>query len=228
MKEFNVEMDGHNFHCVVTYKNIRRSYMRFRDTSDLMVSAPYGTPLVKTIAFVMGNKKWLLKHMEDWRKRTPLEITDGMTLSLLGITYKVIFGETTKIDLDEKLVYLNQHENLHAELCGIAAQVLIPYATNKTAFFFNLLYGDSNIKQPTLIFKYLHSKFGHYDRIKHQIELSIGLALYDDEVVDYVIVHELAHIKEFNHQSGFYEEVAKVIPNYKTLSKRLKAGGSRL
>ena len=41
-------------------------------------------------------------------------------------------------------------------------------------------------------------------------------------VLDYVVVHELAHIKEHNHSIKFWNEVKKVIPNYKVIKEELK------
>ncbi|MBO5733444.1 MAG: M48 family metallopeptidase [Clostridia bacterium] len=37
------------------------------------------------------------------------------------------------------------------------------------------------------------------------------------DVIEYVVVHELAHIKEHNHENTFWELVEKYIPNYKIL-----------
>ena len=42
------------------------------------------------------------------------------------------------------------------------------------------------------------------------------------ELLDYLVVHELCHIKEFNHSKKFWGEVAKAVPNYKSLRKELK------
>lgn len=42
------------------------------------------------------------------------------------------------------------------------------------------------------------------------------------EVQDYLIVHELCHLKEFNHSKNFWDLVAKEIPDYKVLRNRLK------
>ena len=35
------------------------------------------------------------------------------------------------------------------------------------------------------------------------------------EIQDYVVVHELAHLKEMNHSRAFYEEVEKILPDYR-------------
>ena len=48
------------------------------------------------------------------------------------------------------------------------------------------------------------------------------LMLYPKEAVDYVVVHELAHIRQKNHSPAFYKEVAKILPDYKAREKLLK------
>lgn len=43
-----------------------------------------------------------------------------------------------------------------------------------------------------------------------------------EKLADYVIVHELCHLKEFNHSQKFWRWVAEVIPDYKNLRKELR------
>ena len=48
------------------------------------------------------------------------------------------------------------------------------------------------------------------------------------EVIDYVIIHELCHIKHHNHSKDFWDEVEKYMPEYKTHRKWLKDNGGSL
>ena len=57
---------------------------------------------------------------------------------------------------------------------------------------------------------------------KKTISFSCFLLLYPPEAVDYVVVHELAHIRHHDHSPAFYAEVAKVLPDYKERMKLLK------
>ena len=50
---------------------------------------------------------------------------------------------------------------------------------------------------------------------KNSISYSWQVMLYPDELVDYVIVHELAHIKHKNHGKDFYAFIASVMPDHK-------------
>ncbi|MGN0572155.1 MAG: M48 family metallopeptidase [Candidatus Fimenecus sp.] len=57
---------------------------------------------------------------------------------------------------------------------------------------------------------------------KNSLCFSWRLMLYPPEAVDYVVVHELAHIKEKNHSHAFYRVVASILPDYKAREKLLK------
>ena len=46
--------------------------------------------------------------------------------------------------------------------------------------------------------------------------------LTDEKIIDYVVVHELAHLIEMNHSKKFYEIIAKILPDYKYRKKLLK------
>ena len=49
-----------------------------------------------------------------------------------------------------------------------------------------------------------------------------------EDVMDYVIVHELCHRKELNHSRRFWEEVERILPAYRTPLKWLKTEGQAL
>ncbi|MCA9459129.1 MAG: M48 family metallopeptidase [Nanoarchaeota archaeon] len=69
--------------------------------------------------------------------------------------------------------------------------------------------------------KNLNSKWGHCTH-DNRIMLNLKLLNASKEVLDYVIIHELAHIKHKNHSATFWYEVSRYCPNYKRVRKYLK------
>ncbi len=53
------------------------------------------------------------------------------------------------------------------------------------------------------------------------LNFNYRLALIPGQLVDYVIAHELCHLREFNHSPKFWELVAQTVPEHKTLRKQL-------
>lgn len=58
------------------------------------------------------------------------------------------------------------------------------------------------------------------------LNFSTRLLFAPFDVIDYVIVHELAHLKELNHSPRFWSIVSAIMPNYKDKEKWLKENGS--
>ena len=75
-----------------------------------------------------------------------------------------------------------------------------------------------------LCLKHLKSKWGSCSS-KGVIDINIRLMATNKEVLEYVIVHELAHLKYMNHSSSFYKFVEKYKPNYKECKAYLKTNG---
>ena len=63
---------------------------------------------------------------------------------------------------------------------------------------------------------------------KGNLNFNWKLILAPPEVLDYVVVHELCHLKEMNHSKAFWDEVGKVMPEYETYKLWLKENGWKL
>ncbi len=63
---------------------------------------------------------------------------------------------------------------------------------------------------------------------KGNLNFNCLLMLMPPEVIDYVVVHELCHRKEMNHSKAFWNEVEKVLPDYRTQVRWLKNEGNNI
>lgn len=69
--------------------------------------------------------------------------------------------------------------------------------------------------------RYMNSRWGSCSR-KGDISISSRLLLAPTEVMDYVLIHELAHLVHHNHSYEFWNEVQRVMPDYKVHEKWLR------
>jgi predicted metal-dependent hydrolase len=91
--------------------------------------------------------------------------------------------------------------------------------------------------------RYLANKYGYsYNRVfirnqktrwgscsaKNNISLNMKLVMLPDELIDYVILHELVHTRKKNHSDKFWREVDKLVDNSKQLRSRLRQYGMEL
>ena len=65
------------------------------------------------------------------------------------------------------------------------------------------------------------SRFGSCSS-RRQLCFSLYLMRYPDAAVDYVVVHELAHLIHMNHSKDFYAAVAEIMPDWKSRAALLK------
>ncbi len=63
---------------------------------------------------------------------------------------------------------------------------------------------------------------------KGNLNFNCLLMLCPEEVRNYIIVHELSHLKELNHSTRFWKIVEQIMPDYKTQSKWLKENGNSI
>jgi predicted metal-dependent hydrolase len=74
-------------------------------------------------------------------------------------------------------------------------------------------------------FKYNHSNWGSCSQ-SGNLNFSSRLLFAPDDVQDYVIIHELAHLVELNHSDRFWKLVSDAMPNYAEKEKWLKVNSN--
>ena len=109
--------------------------------------------------------------------------------------------------------YGNLSDERIAELRKTAKKVL----PVKVAYYANIM----GLKYGRITITGAKTRFGSCSS-KGNIAFSYRLMMYPEEAIDYVVVHELAHLKEMNHSPAFYKIIEKVLPDYKERRKLLK------
>ena len=79
---------------------------------------------------------------------------------------------------------------------------------------------------PRVTVKDMRSRWGSCSA-KGRVSLHWGLALLDPALLDYVVVHELCHLLELNHQPAFWRRVEAVLPDWRERRTRLRGESVR-
>lgn len=117
----------------------------------------------------------------------------------------------------------NALENLEPfttdEIRNLADQALkvIPEKVKKYASLLGIDYGKITIRNQ-------RTRWGSCSA-KGNLNFNCLLMLFPEEVMDYVVVHELCHRIHMNHSAEFYAEVSRVFPEYRKCQKWLKENG---
>ena len=193
----SIVVNGTTIYYNVIKKKIKNVYARMDEYGNVIITAPYLANKKTIEKFVIEAYFKLQKRIEKKRKKQKSVVNDGM-IKILGVSYNK--GDIE--DINYLLTYkLKEYvKNNYVNIC--------------------LRMGINNI--PTLRFKRVKGYLGQYNKKEHLINLNILIGHLDPDCVEYVIIHELCHIKYMNHQKDFWEEVKKHLPNYLKVRSKCK------
>jgi predicted metal-dependent hydrolase len=182
--------------------------------------------------FVAWVQQQLNTHSSLLEQLRGSDYQHGQSLQVGQHTYTLLMerhdgqGHSARLRGMEIQLRLSRHEegialrdHIRTLLSRVIAQDQLPAITRRVHEL-NALHFRQPIKLIRL--KYVQSRWGSCSS-KGNINLSTRLLFAPPEVQDYVIIHELAHLIEFNHSSRFWEVVANAEPNYKKHEAWLKA-----
>lgn len=202
-------------------RNLRLS---IRSDGRVRLTIPYGVSQNFAEKFIAEKAEWINKH-----KKTRHVLRDGMHI---GKSHRLVIEKglndvvKTRISHNEVKIkipsYLSEEDaevqDKTLKACEKAlkqqAEILLPQRLEFLSNKHDISYKSINVKK----FK---SRWGSCDS-KKNIILNIYLMQIDWNLIDYVILHELTHTLHQHHQQDFWDELAKILPNYKELRKELK------
>tara|TARA_B110000879_G_C11151420_1_gene504803 strand:+ start:1400 stop:2188 length:789 start_codon:yes stop_codon:yes gene_type:complete len=184
-------------------------------------------------------KEWLIMQLKKSQSSLdhliPINYLSGDRISCMEMHYTLHIEEKKRsssgakikedrilLSLDEKLFGVNKSEIIKTALSRVFAKKY-KHEVEKRLELINKHYFGHAVK--SLRLKYNKSNWGSCSN-SGNINLSTRLLMAPQWVLDYVIVHELAHMNEMNHSKKYWAIVEKVYPEYKKAEKWLKAYGS--
>lgn len=135
---------------------------------------------------------------------------------------RLLPGNVIRLQLAETAADYSRNQAIKPLLSRLVAKDFFPEVSRRVHEL-NHLFFKAPIQSIRL--KYLSSKWGSCSS-RGNINLSTRLLFAPPEVVDYVIVHELAHLMEMNHSDRFWNIVREAMPGYKEQERWLKTNGA--
>ncbi len=209
----------------IEYKiiNVKKKNISFHfENNVLIIRSPLSISDRELLRVIKDNEEKVYKLFVkvNASKKTSLSFNIGDSIKVLEKDYLLI--KSNKRDFDDCNFYVRENK-VFEDVINLAANILYIYVNKRTKEYFESMYKHGDC--PIIDLKLVKGYYGKYSKNDHKIIYNISLAFMDKEVIDYVIVHELSHIKYLNHQKEFYDYLRVFLPNYKYLEKRLKQEG---
>lgn len=195
--------------------------------ATLVVKVPLFTPMIFINKFINQNLEWIENKLDLVRKQKTKtgEYSEGDLIFFLGKEYVIRYGDYTNIALKEKsmLIPIALKFRIKRELTNWYikhARVLI---TKQVEYY------SEQMKAPYMDLKFSDTK-SQWGRCTHDNKLQFNwrLIMASMLVINYVVVHELAHTIEKNHSRAFWSKVRLYNPSYRQQIKWLKENSQLL
>lgn len=194
-------------------------------SGKVRLGLPFGVSEAAALKFIQQKRDWILKHAEQ----EPL-LKSG---DRIGRAHKLFFEpfETTKISarILEQTIFIRYPRNnksyedevQKAAIRG-SKKALLKEAEKLLPFRLRDISNKIGIDYKSLDVKFLKSRWGSCTS-KKEITLNAYLIQLDWALIDYVIIHELAHTVHQNHGDRFWSLVSEHCPQHKEFRKALKS-----
>lgn len=169
--------------------------------------------------FVKIKEKWILKHVGNMKLAEKKSITVGSTMLFLGKEY-IIKESSDKIGLCENEFYVPDG----ADDDEILKLLIAFYKEKAHEIIIKRLHDWEEVMGLYAVKAGITSAKTQWGSCsgKNSINFTWRLVMADEDTIDYVIIHELAHIKEKNHGKRFWQTVGQYYSNIPSAKLKLK------
>ncbi len=219
---------------VVSY-NVRRSAKRRTlglqiDTRGLRVAAPPKARQSDIDKLIHANARWVLTKLKEWQRpehQARRAWMPGDALPLLGALrpLRIAPGRAGLAKFDDALILTVPQPDDEAALRTRLRDAL---KIEARAWFAPRLahYADLyGVALPALRLSQAATRWGSCARDRdgaHRVSLNWRMIHFDARLIDYVVAHEIAHVKHMHHGPRFWGAVAKLYPDYVNARDEIK------
>jgi predicted metal-dependent hydrolase len=188
---------------------------------------------------VLGKASWIIQKQREFRKNIPQIIKptfkENSTLPYLGKNYPLIIIKKKK-QPENQLQLINGEfvatikssknpkrliKSLYESWLSDNAQIILKEKVEKYS-------QETGIEVERINIKNLRKRWASLTKDKKAINLNVNLLKAPDDAVDYIILHELCHVKINNHSHHYWDLVRKYMPSYQEKINWLNANSSVL
>jgi len=219
----------------VLRRSRRKSIGLTIDANGLTVTAPHWTTLGQADMAVIAKARWVLQKLAQQRQRRhctsdatwqhdstvpyfgqPIRLCLGADVNAIrfdGQRFAPQAGDTLRLPLPQCAEPQRVRDAVHAWL----QQQALAWFDQRLQFF--LHQSQSRIRRWRL--SSAATRWGSCSS-NGSIMLNWRLIHFSHAIIDYVIAHEIAHLREMNHSQAFWHEVGRILPGFETSRQALK------
>ncbi|MDR0854272.1 MAG: M48 family metallopeptidase [Clostridiales Family XIII bacterium] len=208
----------------------RKTIALYITDSGLEVRAPKRATLAEIDRFVRSKSKWIESHLEEREKRLSakkeFKLSYGSKVQIRGKEYPIVSASPPKPIFRNGEILLPQNldsDQIRSALVALYKDLATERIRERVRHYSSIM----NVRPTSVRIGSAKTRWGSCSG-DNRLNFTWFLIMADDETLDYVVVHELAHTIQHNHSKAFWEIVAKAAPTYKEQRTKLKVLQQRL
>lgn len=203
--------------------NRRSLSLTIAKDGKLVVRAPKRLSMDYIYSFIKQKEKWILNKQREIldSKQNNKELINYNKFLFCGKEYeKIEINKLKDIEISNDNIFVPaniDNQKLTILMLKWYSKVTKDIIRARFPYFLNLMqveYGVIKIDNS-------RAKWGSCDS-KGNLKFNLRLAMLPHKVIDYIVIHELSHLIEFNHSKNFYKIIESVMPDYKKYRAQLK------
>jgi len=230
-----ITINGQNIPYIIKH-SARARYVRLevRQGTDLTVVIPESYKIEQLPDLLQAKGSWILGKLAKYGKVQSLcadkELKSGDAIPYLGRDLEVVIRQNRRnvdgVKLEQNRLVVS-HRSASSRLNLVVEQWYRMQATKLIKERANKLSARLGLTHNRVIIRGQKIRWGS---CSHKGDLSFNwkLMMAPEPVIDYVIIHELAHLKELNHSKRFWELVAEHCSRWREHKKWLKGHETQL
>ncbi len=201
---------------------VRRRSIGFQvNERGLTIRAPRSVALKEIEAAIVQNQRWILAKQTEWNtwcqrlRESAIRFVEGGVVRYLGMPMTLRLGSpVANVDHDSREIHLALPKDAPETDVRQALQAWLQTQAQEIIGERVACFAD-RIPQRFAGWRLssARTQWGSCSRAG-RVRLNWRLVHFAVPVVDYVIAHELAHLRELNHSPRFWKEVARLLPGY--------------
>ena len=215
-----LEVNGKRITCDIRRKDIRHIYLRLKSNLQLELSLPHNTDI--SVSSILEKKRpWIERKVKEMSEAKKIFKNDSILYKGEYIRVKVCDARSpckgVRLYRNVMLLYESSESKREVILADFIARQTLEYIQRKAAE----LAEELGVTYDSISTKEM-KRWGYCTR-EGTLFFNWRLICLPQRLVDYIVFHELLHLKHFNHSKQFKKDMARYFLDYKELEVMLRS-----
>ncbi|MBS4068950.1 MAG: SprT family zinc-dependent metalloprotease [Sulfurimonas sp.] len=196
--------------------NLKNSYISVKKNGEITLKTPkVSNDFIQKL--LRDRELWIRKQLKIVENNPPKSVNIQDEVLLFGEIFSI--DSTEAIELREALekIDISNISNVLKSYDKFYKKYAQSYIVPRVEHYSNIM----NLSYSEIKFRKMRSRWGSCSS-RGVITLNIELIKIDRKLIDFIVVHELAHLKHMNHSKKFHSLVNEYIPDSSVLNQELK------